>query len=74
MILNARRSRERAEAAKDDIVEATNNENVHIHIVDMSRPNDIRKFVKEFDQPCHVLVSSEPILHMSGTIRCRTRS
>lgn len=56
------RSRERAEAAKDDIVKATNNENVHIHIVDMSRPNDIRKFVKEFDQPCHVLVNNAGVL------------
>jgi short-subunit dehydrogenase len=53
------RSQERADAAKKEIVEATKNENVHVHIVDMSRPGDIRKFVADFKSqqlPCHVLV------------------
>lgn len=45
--------------AKKEIIEATKNDKVFVHIVDMSRPGDIRKFVADFKQqqlPCHVLV------------------
>jgi dehydrogenase/reductase SDR family protein 12 len=42
------RSRERAETARQEIVSECGHENVHVHIVDMSKPRDVVKFCKEF--------------------------
>ena len=53
------RSRERADAARNEIVAATGNTNVHVHIVDMGCPSDIRRFVShvaELGCPVHILV------------------
>merc|ERR1712136_632865 len=41
------RSEERANAAKADIIKESGNENVHVHIVDMSATADVIKFAKK---------------------------
>eukprot|EP00123_Amoebidium_parasiticum_P007775 comp18351_c1_seq1/m.19480 comp18351_c1_seq1/g.19480 ORF comp18351_c1_seq1/g.19480 comp18351_c1_seq1/m.19480 type:complete len:324 (-) comp18351_c1_seq1:43-1014(-) len=55
------RSRDRAEEAQRDIKEASKNGNVHVHIVDLGRPAQIRKFVSDFTaqgHKAHVLVNN----------------
>ena len=37
-----------AEDAKNEIIEATKNENVHVHILDVSNPKEILKFTTTF--------------------------
>lgn len=36
--------------AKEKIMKSTQNENVHLHIVDMSLPNQIVAFIKKFSE------------------------
>ncbi|KAL4609087.1 dehydrogenase/reductase SDR family member 12 [Arapaima gigas] len=54
------RNKERAEAAKRDIVEQTKNENVHIHLLDMSSPRQVWEFAENFkkNNSLHVLVNN----------------
>ncbi|XP_076817539.1 dehydrogenase/reductase SDR family member 12-like [Clavelina lepadiformis] len=42
------RNPERAQKAKDSIVNETKNSKIHIHIVDLSRVNDVLKFADDF--------------------------
>nr|CAD7395909.1 unnamed protein product [Timema cristinae] len=42
------RNPQSAETAKNEISEATNNQNVYVHILDMSQPRSVFKFAKEF--------------------------
>lgn len=44
------RNKERAEAAKDEIVEQSKNQNVFVHIVDMSSARQVWEFVQTFIQ------------------------
>ncbi|XP_041067359.1 dehydrogenase/reductase SDR family member 12 [Carcharodon carcharias] len=44
------RNKERAEAAKAEIVNETNNKEVYVHILDMSRPKMIWEFADKFQQ------------------------
>lgn len=57
------RSRERGEAAQQAIIAASGNDNVHLHLVDMSRQQDIQDFVGGF-APDHVdvLVNNAGVL------------
>lgn len=54
------RSKDRAEAAKNDIVERSNNQNVHVHIVDMSSARQVWEFARSFSQnnALHVLINN----------------
>jgi len=55
------RSEERANAAKADIIKESGNENVHVHIVDMSATADVIKFAQKFKeekQQLNVLVNN----------------
>ncbi|XP_076603909.1 dehydrogenase/reductase SDR family member 12 [Chaetodon auriga] len=54
------RSKERAEAAKDEIVEQSKNQNVHVHIVDMSSMRQVWEFAQNFSQnnTVHVLINN----------------
>lgn len=54
------RSKDRAEAAKNDIVERSNNQNVHVHIVDMSSARQVWQFAHSFSQnnALHVLINN----------------
>nr|CAD7198707.1 unnamed protein product [Timema douglasi] len=54
------RNPQSAETAKNEISEATNNQNVYVHILDMSQPRSVFKFAKEFqiqNEKLDVLVS-----------------
>ncbi|BHF73026.1 Dehydrogenase/reductase SDR member 12 [Sparganum proliferum] len=42
------RNPERAEIARKSIVDETANQNVHVHIVDLSQPREVSKFCSEF--------------------------
>ncbi|NXR92090.1 DHR12 reductase, partial [Hypocryptadius cinnamomeus] len=42
------RNRERAEVAKEEIVTETGNQNIFLHIVDLSNPKEIWKFAEKF--------------------------
>ncbi|KAL0963678.1 hypothetical protein UPYG_G00309430 [Umbra pygmaea] len=42
------RNKDRAEVAKKDIVEQSNNQNVHVHIVDMSSARQVWEFAENF--------------------------
>ncbi|RMC07168.1 hypothetical protein DUI87_16624 [Hirundo rustica rustica] len=42
------RNRERAEVAKEEIVTETGNQNIFLHIVDISNPKEIWKFAEKF--------------------------
>ncbi|KAG5282821.1 hypothetical protein AALO_G00034980 [Alosa alosa] len=44
------RSRERAEAAREEIIQQSNNQEVHVHIVDMSSPKQVWEFAIGFTQ------------------------
>ncbi|CAL8389178.1 dehydrogenase/reductase SDR family member 12 [Gadus morhua] len=44
------RNKERAEAAKNEIIDQSKNQNVHVHIVDMSSALQVWKFAQNFSQ------------------------
>lgn len=44
------RSEERANAARADIIKESKNENIHVHIVDMSNTADVIKFAQKFKE------------------------
>ncbi|XP_077435461.1 dehydrogenase/reductase SDR family member 12 [Vanacampus margaritifer] len=54
------RNKGRAEAAKQEIVELSKNQNVHIHIVDMSSARQVWEFALSFSQSndLHVLINN----------------
>ncbi|XP_036401327.1 dehydrogenase/reductase SDR family member 12 [Megalops cyprinoides] len=54
------RNKDRAEAAKADIVEQSKNEDVHIHLLDMSSPRHVWEFAESFQQnnSLHVLINN----------------
>ncbi|XP_071778691.1 dehydrogenase/reductase SDR family member 12 [Centroberyx gerrardi] len=54
------RNKGRAEAAKDEIVEHSKNQNVHIHIVDMSSAKQVWEFAQNFslNNSLHVLINN----------------
>uniref|UniRef100_A0AAX7U3U1 Dehydrogenase/reductase (SDR family) member 12 n=1 Tax=Astatotilapia calliptera TaxID=8154 RepID=A0AAX7U3U1_ASTCA len=54
------RNKGRAEAAKGEIVESSKNENVHVHIVDMSSARQVWEFAQSFSQnnTLHVLINN----------------
>uniref|UniRef100_A0A672IMV9 Dehydrogenase/reductase (SDR family) member 12 n=1 Tax=Salarias fasciatus TaxID=181472 RepID=A0A672IMV9_SALFA len=54
------RNKGRAEAAKDDIVQRSQNPNVHVHIVDMSSARQVWEFAQRFsqDNALHVLINN----------------
>ncbi|XP_041856957.1 dehydrogenase/reductase SDR family member 12 [Melanotaenia boesemani] len=54
------RNKGRAEAAKKEIVEQSKNQNVHIHIVDMSSARQVWEFAQNFSQnnTVHVLINN----------------
>ncbi|XP_036432119.1 dehydrogenase/reductase SDR family member 12 isoform X1 [Colossoma macropomum] len=54
------RNKSRAEEARKDIVEQSENENVHVHIVDMSSPRQVWEFASAFSQnhSVHVLINN----------------
>ncbi|XP_047225763.1 dehydrogenase/reductase SDR family member 12 [Girardinichthys multiradiatus] len=54
------RNKGRAETAKDEIVAQSKNENVHVHIVDMSSVRQVWEFAQNFSQnnKLHVLINN----------------
>ncbi|XP_040912505.1 dehydrogenase/reductase SDR family member 12 [Toxotes jaculatrix] len=54
------RNKGRAEAAKDEIVERSKNQNIHVHIVDMSSARQVWEFAQNFSQnnTVHVLINN----------------
>lgn len=55
------RNKERGEAAQQEIKETANNENIHLHQLDMSSPKDIIQFAKTFQEsgePLNVLINN----------------
>ncbi|NXA08578.1 DHR12 reductase, partial [Sapayoa aenigma] len=54
------RSKERAEVAKEEIVTETGNQNIFLHIVDISNPKEIWKFAEKFrnEHKLNVLVNN----------------
>uniref|UniRef100_A0A671XD22 Dehydrogenase/reductase (SDR family) member 12 n=1 Tax=Sparus aurata TaxID=8175 RepID=A0A671XD22_SPAAU len=54
------RNKGRAEAARDEIVEQSKNQNIHIHIVDMSSARQVWEFAQNFSQSdtVHVLINN----------------
>lgn len=47
-----------AQDAQKELIEATKNENIHVHILDMSDPKAVSKFAKEFKDPLDVLINN----------------
>jgi len=52
-----------AEATKKEIMESTKNENIHVHILDLSKPADVHSFALKFteensERGLHVLVNN----------------
>ncbi|XP_039945282.1 dehydrogenase/reductase SDR family member 12 isoform X2 [Hirundo rustica] len=54
------RNRERAEVAKEEIVTETGNQNIFLHIVDISNPKEIWKFAEKFrnEHKLNVLINN----------------
>jgi dehydrogenase/reductase SDR family protein 12 len=44
------RDEKRGKEAQEDIIRQSNNQNVKLHICDLSKPQDVSKFAKEFAQ------------------------
>ena len=47
-----------ADEAKTEIVHETKNDNVFVHILDMSDPKAVSKFASDFQQPVNVLINN----------------
>ena len=52
-----------AEETRKEIVESTNNQNVHVHILDLSQPRNVHKFAAKFanennEKGLHVLINN----------------
>ncbi|XP_037646443.1 dehydrogenase/reductase SDR family member 12 [Sebastes umbrosus] len=54
------RNKERADAAKEEIMEKSKNQNVHVHVVDMSSARQVWEFAQNFSQSnaVHVLINN----------------
>ncbi|RUS85426.1 hypothetical protein EGW08_006817 [Elysia chlorotica] len=68
------RSKERGEEALKDLQEKSGNTNIHLHLVDLSRPKAIREFVEKFRSngtPLNVLINNAGVL-VSGDQRTLT--
>ncbi|XP_023687572.1 dehydrogenase/reductase SDR family member 12 isoform X1 [Paramormyrops kingsleyae] len=54
------RNRERAEEAKQDVIQQSGNENVHVHLLDISSPRQVWQFAESFMQKnvLHVLINN----------------
>ena len=55
------RNEERGTQAQKEIKEASNSEDVHLHVLDMSDPKNVHSFASKFaaeDRPLHVLVNN----------------
>ncbi|KAJ8352578.1 hypothetical protein SKAU_G00240540 [Synaphobranchus kaupii] len=54
------RNKDRAEEARREIVEQSENENVHVHLLDMSHPRQVWEFAKSFQEnhSLHVLINN----------------
>lgn len=55
------RSQPRGEAAQQEIIQISNNNNVLLHVVDMSQPRQVAKFAKEFveaSKPLNILLNN----------------
>ncbi|GAA6225220.1 dehydrogenase/reductase SDR family member 12 isoform X1 [Lates japonicus] len=54
------RNKDRAEAAKDEIVERSKNQKVYVHVVDMSSAKQVWEFAQNFSQnnAVHVLINN----------------
>jgi dehydrogenase/reductase SDR family protein 12 len=53
------RNERTGQAAKDQIIAQSNNPNIHLHIVDMSRPKQIVQFVQQFpEQKVDILINN----------------
>ncbi|KAG5852360.1 hypothetical protein ANANG_G00061570 [Anguilla anguilla] len=54
------RNKERAEEARREIVEQSENENVHVHLLDMSYPRKVWEFAQSFQEnhSLHVLINN----------------
>uniref|UniRef100_A0A671SSK4 Dehydrogenase/reductase SDR family member 12-like n=1 Tax=Sinocyclocheilus anshuiensis TaxID=1608454 RepID=A0A671SSK4_9TELE len=54
------RNEDRAKEARKDVVEQSKNENVHVHLVDMSNPRKVWEFASGFSQNhnLHVLINN----------------
>ncbi|XP_030314480.1 dehydrogenase/reductase SDR family member 12 isoform X2 [Calypte anna] len=54
------RNKERAEVARDEIVTETGNQNIFLHILDISNPKEIWKFAEKFkaEHKLHVLINN----------------
>lgn len=64
------RNKERGEKAQQDIIEKSKNENVHLHLADVSSFADIRSFAKRFlssGAPLDVLVNNAGVLFHQKT-------
>ena len=57
-----------AEEAKNEIKDATKNENIFIHILDLSDTKAIVKFATEFDQDVNVLINNAGCMVNERTI------
>ncbi|XP_033100983.1 dehydrogenase/reductase SDR family member 12-like isoform X2 [Anneissia japonica] len=44
------RNLERGEEAKNNIIQKTGNQDIHLHILDMSKPNNVFEFAKSFQE------------------------
>jgi dehydrogenase/reductase SDR family member 12 len=64
------RSKERGEKARNDIVARTKNENVHLHLADVSSSADVRGLAKNFmksGEPLDVLINNAGVLFHEKT-------
>ncbi|XP_005111153.1 dehydrogenase/reductase SDR family member 12 isoform X1 [Aplysia californica] len=59
------RNKERGEAAQEELKQESGNQNIHLHLVDMSKPRDVIRFSETFKsegQPLNVLINNAGIL------------
>jgi len=61
------RNKERGEKAKDDIISTSGNDNIFLHVVDVSEPSSIIQFVEDWYavddiKPVHCLVNNAGVL------------
>ena len=64
------RNQEKGEQAKEEIIQATDNENIELLICDLASLKDVKRFAEEFLQThanLHVLINNAGVFHMKRT-------
>ncbi|EDO48057.1 predicted protein [Nematostella vectensis] len=65
------RDEQRGEQARQELLQESGNQNIYLHVLDMSQPSNVCKFARDFaasNRPLHVLVNNAGCMVNTRTI------